>query len=251
MFRTMKKPPAAALLVLMAVLGTAQLAAQTQTQYIDFSGYRWMVRRNDDPQGPMDNRFGPLGVNVFLRADGALILKIAKYNGYWYSGEVDTVQSFGYGTYTFQVETPIPKLHPDVIVGLFNYKDSRNEIDIEFSSWGWAPEDIVGDYCVQPWTTPGNLQYFDIKRFTVPSTHQFVWTSTRIDFYSWIGYGPKPPANDPSLVTSWSYTNQAGIPKTTMPVLLNFYLFDGKDPRNYPNLLMEVVIKSFTFTPLQ
>jgi hypothetical protein len=220
---------------------------------VKFSGFDWYVRATKGPEGPMDNIFAGLGRGVEMLPDGALRLSVANRNGTWYSAEVWTTKSLGYGTYTFHVRTPLAQLHPDLILGLFTYSQAiwhhHREIDIEFSAWGMGAKDLEGQYVVQPYDRGGHLYEFP-SAFVGPSTQQFTWLPDRVEFSSWLGYGEKPAAGDPGLVSAWTFSDAKSIPPPSAPLHMNLYLFEGRPPDSKEGNLA-VILDSFEFTPLK
>jgi len=219
---------------------------------IKFSGFTWYVRETEGPEGPMNNLFGGRGTSVDLLSDGALRLSATYRNGAWYSAEVWTTKSLGYGTYTFRVRTPLAQLHPDLILGLFTYRDTlwydNREIDIEFSAWGMDESELDGQYVIQPYDKAGHMYVFPAAAFVGPSTQQLTWLPDRVEFASWLGYGEKPAAGDPGLLSSWVFSDAKSVPRPNAPIHMNLYLFDGQPPGNKEGRLV-VILDGFGFTP--
>jgi len=238
-------------LVLLALLDTASAVYR---QRIKFSGYDWYIRETKEPEGPMNNYFAGLGRSVDVLPDGGVRLSLSYSDGIWYSAEMWTLRSLGYGTYTFHVRTPLAWLHPDLVLGLFTYSETgwyhNREIDIEFSSWGADARNAEpsGQFVVQPYEQDGHLAAFSSAPLDGPSTQQFVWTKSRIDFASWLGYGDRPPPGDASLVSAWSFTDAKLIPKPSAPLHINLYLMNGQPPGDKEGSIV-AIIDSFTFVP--
>lgn len=236
-------------ILLLAIHGSAFAAYRER---IKFSGYDWYIREANEPEGPMDNLFAGLGQSVDMLPDGGLRLSVTYNSGSWYSAEIWTARSLGYGTYTFHIRTPLAYLHPDLVLGLFTYSGSvwyhNREIDIEFSSWGSDDASLGGQYVVQPYETDGNLKAFPAARFVGPSTQQFIWQKDRIEFASWMGYGDRPPPGDSRLVSEWVFSDAKRIPRPSAPLHINLYLMDGRQPGN-KNGSIVTIIDGFTFSP--
>jgi hypothetical protein len=122
-----------------ALIGyTAEWAPRPDTHVIAFSGYDWLVKASENKAvGPGPNFFS--GQNVWVR-DGELHLQISERDGRWYSAEIVSAASFGFGTYRFTLRSDVVDLDPNVVLGLFTWSDdaafSHREIDIEISRWG-------------------------------------------------------------------------------------------------------------------
>jgi len=148
----------------------------------------------------------------------------------------------------------VNSLDPNVIVGLFffdvNDKNDRpHEIDVELTRWGNQAEPNVGQFVIQPWYHTGNRFRFPIV-YSGPTditTYEIKWTPARVDFKSYYGdYSPNPPV--PLMISSWSYTG-SDIPQPAEEnPRINFYLANGKPPKNGQNA--QITIKSFRYLPL-
>lgn len=246
------------LLVLAAVFiaGLESAGAQDQERiipaFLDFSSYRWLVRENLEREGPGNNRFGGQNVSVFLNQDGSLVLALTLQDGIWKSAEVSTSRYLGYGTYAFKVRTPPFGLDRNLVLGLFTYSAARGynhrEIDIEFSAWGQPGQPVAGQYVVQPWDKPGNMVLFDVSRIKGPATYTFTWSEAKLEFVSWLGYGPRPEPGSPLIIAEWEFTNAKAIPKPSAQVHMNLYLMKGTEPPAGDGAL-SVTIDGFQFTP--
>ncbi len=238
-------------LLLLVLLGTSSAVYR---QRIKFSGYDWYIRESKEPEGPMNNYFAGLGESIDVLPDGGMRLSLSYNNGIWCSAEIWTLKSLGYGTYTFHIRTPLALLHPDLVLGFFTYSQTvwyhNREIDIEFSSWGSKERSATpsGQFVVQPYERDGHLAAFSAAPLKGPSTQQFVWTKSRIDFASWLGYGDRPPAGDARLVSEWSFTDAKLIPKPSAPLHINLYLMNGQFHSEKDGSIV-VIIDSFSFTP--
>lgn len=233
------------LAVLFACIG--QVSGQT----IKFSGYEWKVK-SGEKLGPGPNRWS--AANVRVDAEGLLHLKIAQREGVWECAELNTVRRLGLGAYQFQIVGKIDRLDKNVVLGLFNYptpdvgEDGTNEIDIEFARWGDATFPI-GNYTVWPATKT-------VKETTHPfrfsltkdvTTQRFTWSSNSILFQSLLGR--RDDSKDVYQTWLFQPATAAAIPQQPMPVFINLWLFRGQAPSDGAEV--EIVIKSFKFTPLK
>jgi hypothetical protein len=209
---------------------------------IRFSGYTWAVKESGSGRmGPGPNFFSSSRRNVWVDAEGRLHLKITKRDGRWYSAEIGNTQSLGYGTYSFRLDSRVDAavLDRNVVLGLFTWSDdpafNHREIDIEFSEWGSGQVTNTGSWTVQPWQTDGNSKTFR-QPAASNSKHSFTWRPDSVTF------------RNSRLANPWTYSGpdvpSSGDEKTR----LNLWLFAGKTPTN--GKAAEVIVKSFTFTPL-
>src|SRR5260370_4331204 len=94
--------------------------------------------------------------NVSIDSDGYLHMKISHAGGTWTAAEIFTVDRLGFGTYQWQIDAPVDRLDPNVVVGLFPYGPNgprTNEIDIEYAFWG-HPDGVNADWVVYPPSRP-------------------------------------------------------------------------------------------------
>lgn len=221
-------------------------------QTLMFSGYEWSIKSGDN-LGPGPNRWA--SSHAWVDSKGYLHLKISPINGRWACAEVRSLQRFGFGDYVFQVDGPIDRLDRNVTLGLFNYPtpdvgpDTTNEIDIEFSHWG-NPNWPIGNYTVWPAVhgLPNAHQTFTFHlRKPFSTVQKFTWNSQFVEFAS---YKDVNSIFSGSPSGSWRFAPKAylsAIPQHPMPVLINLWLVKSKPPFNGRDV--EIVIKSFTFTP--
>ncbi|MEB0248822.1 hypothetical protein QN344_01685, partial [Mucilaginibacter sp. 5B2] len=83
--------------------------ANAQGQTIKWSGYTWNVKEPTEATGPGPNYWS--GNNVWVDGSGWLHLKISKNatNGRWECAEVASTESFGMGTYQWQIDADVDK----------------------------------------------------------------------------------------------------------------------------------------------
>ncbi|MFA5851240.1 MAG: hypothetical protein WC820_00935 [Spirochaetales bacterium] len=240
--------------LLFAILVWTPLQAQErlQMQTLTFSASTWIVRQTLEPEGPMDNYFGGRDLSVMLNPEGSLTLSLAREEGIWHSGEVTMQKRTGYGTYLFKVRTSPSTLDPNIVLGLFTYSSasaySHREIDIEFSAWGVRNKPVLGQYVIQPYEIPGHIDTFDISGVDGPATYSFVWSEGKVEFASWIGYGPRPQTGSPQLIAAWTYIDPKAVPKPSAQVHMNLYLAHGAVPPSGQGST-SVTIDAFQFIP--
>lgn len=207
---------------------------------IDFAGYKWVVKKSDTPVGPPDsgNYFSDSSQDVWVDSQGKLHLKISHSSGKWTCSEVICSRSFGYGTYTFTLDTDPTLLDKNAVLGLFTWNDApeyaHREIDIEFSKWANST-DPNSQYVIQPWDQPNHRHRFNLPQSSGPSVHSFAWSAKSVVFQSsqgepWTYSGsdiPVPGWENPRI-NLWLVGGYASAPS------------DGKD--------IEVVVDGFNFT---
>jgi len=212
---------------------------------IVFSDITWQVKSSVSPVGPGPNYFSDSVDNVWLDENDWLHLKITHRDGKWYSAEVFTEQSLGYGKYTFYVVGKLDQLNENAILGLFNYEDHSREIDIEFSRWG-EPLNDNSQYVIQPYTVDGNTYKFNTITEGTHTTHWFDWNPNRIFFQSIHGHSLSL-ATPNHLIDSWTYTGNHIPTQGNEKTHINLWLLRGTPPSDGKEI--EIIIKEFEFIP--
>jgi len=223
--------------------GTTAMSVQ-EDRTLSFSGYRWFVKGAASPVGPGPNYFGDTTDNVWVDDAGALHLRIGQKNGRWHCAEIGSIESFGYGTYVFQLAPGADRIDPNAVLGLFTWETlpqhNNREIDIEISRWSQPGLDNC-QFVIQPYDRHGNIHRFDLTLADRPSTHSFQWTPQAISFESRLG------DSEGDLLHSWTYTG-ADIPAPgNEKARLNLWLFNGAPPSDGQPI--EVVVTKFLFIP--
>ena len=231
------------------IISTAAQANEAATVTINFSGYTWVVKNSGTTKiGPGPNFWTKN--NVWVDSNGWLHLRIAKNatGKKWLCAEVQSTQSFGYGKYQWNVEGAIDKLDKNVVLGLFNYSgnDGFDEMDIEFARWGDSLAPNL-NYTVWPAQT-GNTNFSYTKDFSLTGTYttqRFTRSSNSVVFKSMYGFYN----DDTNLYASATCTSPPkSISTLSMPVYLNLWLMQGRNPSN--GLGEEIIIHNFTYTLL-
>ncbi|MEB0260330.1 MULTISPECIES: glycoside hydrolase family 16 protein [unclassified Mucilaginibacter] len=224
--------------------------ANAQGQTIKWSGYTWNVKEPTEATGPGPNYWS--GNNVWVDGSGWLHLKISKNatNGRWECAEVASTESFGMGTYQWQIDADVDKFDKNLVLGLFDYSgtDARDEIDIEFARWGNSAYPNL-NYTVYPKAgdPPRHTSYS--TEFTSPNgtytTHRFIRTANSVTFKTLYGHLNEEQRDNLFLSKEFK-SPSVSVSSVAMPVLLNLWLFKGQAPTD--DKPFEVVIHSFKFT---
>jgi len=219
------------------------LACHSQAKFINFAGQSWRVKRGTDGPGP--NQWSDSVNSVFVDALGQLHLKIRQINGTWHSAEITARNSTGYGNYRFKIASDTHQFDRNTVVGLFNYANDLEEIDIEMSRWSNPNDQEVGQFVVQPAFVPGNLEGFSLATAGALTTHEFNWQPDSIFFQSYVGHADVAQTSD--LIHQYRYTGADNPPlSAAMKTHINFWQNQGLDPSN--GLEVELIITDFSFT---
>lgn len=220
------------------------ITTKTEAKMINFSGLTWKIR--NDGQGSPGNNFWRKD-NVWIDENGWLHLKIRKDGDDWTCAELQTVDKFLYGEFDFEIIGRLDQLDKNVVLGLFKYpteaeKDGLGEIDIEFAKWG-DEKNGSGNFTV--WSDVKGIaektNNFDFSLQGTHTTHAFTRTPESVYFQSFHGH------NLQNKIYEWIYVGD-NIPKTPMPIYLNFWLFRGMPPSDLQE--SEIIIKSVKFEKL-
>jgi len=221
-------------------------------RWISFSGYDWWVKTGSGLLGPGPNYFSDSTNNVWQDSMGQLHLRITNRTNQWQCAEVITRRTFGYGSYRFELNSPVNDINPSVVLGLFTWSDdpayTHREIDIECGRWADTNDSNNAQYVVQPWDWAGHLVRYYVPAGLTNSTHLFTWETNRVTYQSERGsYSPAPASTN--MIYAWAFTNAGDVPQTgDENVRLNLWLITGTPPTDGKEA--EFIIKSFTFVPL-
>ncbi len=226
---------------------SANTVVNQSTGTISFSGYVWYAENSGSGTiYPGPNHWSSSANNIWVDSSGWLHLQLTYSRGIWYAASLTTVQTLGYGTYSFVISNNAATMDKNVVLGLFAYKDDSHEVDIEFSTWGVTHGNNAW-FTVQPspYTMGYNAESFNAKLTGSYSTHFFSWGQSNIFFESLQGQSSitNPPTS--SIITS--FTSPLSPSPTGVSANINLWLLNGHAPSN--GKTVAVVIKSFSFTP--
>ena len=204
-------------------------------QSINWSGYSWNFKTGEN-RGPNSNSWSNSPQNIWVDSQGNLHLKMTYLNGHWYSEELDNNQSLSYGTYTW-VSAFSPNLSNNVVLGMFSYFDDNNEVDVEYRNW--TASNVNTDVGVEPLTA--NYDYFNSTMTGNYLVNRYIWSPSNVTFDVYQADG--------TLLQSYvsSYVPQG---TTTMTPMVNLWLAGSAPHAPVNGTSQEVVINSFTYTPL-
>ena len=220
---------------------------RSEARTIEFAGQTWAVKAGG-PMGPGPNQWSDSSESVWVDEQGRLHLKIRKIDGVWHCAEVTSQVTATHGVYRFKIDSDTHAFDRNTVVGLFTYNNDTEEIDVEMSRWGNPADPNVGQFVVQPYETPGNIERFSLETVGAQTTHEFNWQHDSIFFQSYVGHADAPGEGD--LIHRYHYTG-GDIPPLApgARVHLNFWLFRGNGPTD--GMDTELIIRDFTFTPAE
>jgi hypothetical protein len=237
---------------------------------VRFSGWIWDVKSGSQIQGPGPNYFSDEPEDIFIDGQGYLHMRIAEHDGRWYSTEIVSRDTVGYGEYTWVISGNFEDIPNNTVLGLFTWntesfmEEGNSEVDIELAKW--ADDDNQSlHFSVQPVNFG---PYYPERTYMAPtndgdligvSTHMFSWTDSLITWRSWKGVG-----TGGEQIASWEFsdTNQARVknengltsdsiviprPLNHTNVRINYWMLFGSPPADGQE--HEVVIQSFNYVP--
>ena len=212
---------------------------------VQFSGYLW-VSMDEVHTGNLKYSCRYAWVDT----NGALHLKMARTSGAgWQCANlISNEQTFGFGTYEWQIYGQLEQLDPNLVLrlGTKPANASTYSIATEFSHGG-VSSNPVGHYTINQ---SGTFQGPAFRVPTLPrpglSTHRFTWESKKIQFQSLVSstYGE---------FANWNFAQPIlpmNIPQQPMGVRLDFCFSSGQTQylQSYADST-EIVINQFKFTP--
>jgi len=249
---------------------------QREGDVLTFSGRKWDIKvYKEQKWGPGNNYFTDHPDDVFIDDDGHLHLSVTERNGKWWSSEVISQDTMGYGTYVWTIQGNPVNIDQNIVIGLFSWDDftfqtdANSEVDIEFSKWGVPEQDTTLQYGVQPINFGPYYPERDFKPKVEPSiwngvsTHAFTWSKDSITWASWQGdkYGNGEP------LAKWTFTknnpprikNENG--NSSNPVIIpapgnhtnarmNVWLVAGADVGPVVPIRYDIIIQKFEYFPL-
>ena len=227
---------------------------------INFSGHDFEVKYGSCLIGPGPNYFSDDVKNVFVDDEGHLHLTIKQKNGEWFSTEVIGKNAFGYGIYTFVINSRVDLFDINTVLGLFTWDQaahsiSYREIDMEFAKWGIIDILTNSQFVLQPCSAcPGggaNCSRYSVELTDTDKhlTCQLIWTQGEAHLRTYYGNYPEGDPPDSALVYEHVFSG-AGVPEPGEAVVrMNLWLYHGYPPEN--GLDEEVVIDSFSWRAIE
>jgi hypothetical protein len=221
--------------------------AATHPNLISFSGYTWWIENSNNQRvNPGPNYWSNSPQNVWVDQNGFLHLKITYSNGRWICPEVTCTQTFGYGTYVFNLASRIDKFDKNIVAGLFARIDDNHEVDIEFSKWGISNYQN-SRYTIQPapYIEGRNMHTFNTALYGDYTTQYFKWTPSGVYFESFGGHYPIGAQPEDNIIQSYTLNRQ--VSAAGVKAHINLWLYQGMAPSDGSQ--PELVIKSFQYIP--
>ena len=207
---------------------TSSTPTATGPRTVTFGGREWWVKSGTGGPGP--NAWSDSDESVWVDDEGSLHLVIREVEGVWHCAEVYTTEFTEYGVHRFYVDGALDELDANAVFAPFLYANDETEVDIEFTRWGNPDADHNGQYVVQPYSTPGNLETFPASLDGTYTTHAFDWQADAIRFTSLHGHYEEAPSPG-FVIHEWLYEG-ADIPEQaeSLRIHINLWLYQGRAP---------------------
>ncbi|WP_150133239.1 hypothetical protein [Acidisarcina polymorpha] len=205
-----------------------------------FSGLQWKVRTVPGDRASKTNEYS--SDNVFVDDAGTLHMRLIRNSHGWVCSEVNSIRSFGYGTYTFNI-SDVAQLEPAVMFSAFTYFDrpldgDHRELAIRLTRRGVA-SNTNAEFSIQPSFVPANFYHFNVP--PGPLQLNMKWRADQGEFTI---SRDQIPLKQP--LESWPFNTGMPIPNDTH-VFINLCNY-GYAP-SPPTHDAEVVVKRFEFFP--
>ena len=199
-----------------------------------FSGMEWSVRGGHELQGAGPNYWG--GSHHHVDHDQVLdevTLRVGPdRHGVWRSAEISTWIPPDTTTLEIDFEGLPEELDPNIVLGVFVYRNDESEFDLELSSWGHAkggegeePYHPI-QFVVVPPIEEGHMHRFSPtteKGLAAKWTQRFEWQEDFIVFTL---------EQDGEVLSTWRYEGE-DVPRYDDHRLhINLWLFEGRPPIN-------------------
>ena len=227
-----------------SAIGVSHGQKHSSSFFVDFSSFRWRVRKAPSDRGGSVNPYSP--DNVYADRSGALHLRIVKRGQQWSCSEVNLTRSLGYGTYSFTVED-ISKFEPAVVFSIFTWdysthQENYGEFDINMTRWS-DPTAHNAEFIIQPPVVPAN-----ISRFTAPGgklKYTIVWEPGRVSMLT----GPASARASASVISQHVFTSEVPTPGFES-IRMALYIYRSPNGKS-PGLERpaEVVVDQFEYLP--
>jgi len=200
---------------------------------LNWKGINWEVRSGTGSPG--NNYWNNEG--AWIDDQNRMHLTITNKDGKWQCTDLKSENKYLYGTYTWKIVSPVFTYDKICVVGLFTYLTDKEEIDIEFSRWGYENGDQI-DYSVQPYGISGNS-----KTYKVPAGIDGTNIINTLDWQpEYIRFTSKTAGGQ--VLSDFTYTNIGGIPRNPEYLMMNLWLFNGA-PSDGKNI--ELIISDFSY----
>lgn len=247
-------------------------SAYAAAQVINFSGFRWRLRKTDTQAEPGNLFFSDARSEIWTDAEDKLHLNINLRDGYWRAVELVADTVLGYGSYIIFAEINLDTLRQNVTLefGLTPEKYVHQfipaDIAVQFTRGGALNSANPLQYLVAGAAKPNpanggaplpvSARAERVFRPDTPfrmkgtySTHAFTWRASGVEFASYHDHGFPTPY----LGALWEFTGSPAlnlaVPSDATPYRMRLRLWSSGAPLG--SRPFEIVIKKIQFVPLR
>ena len=225
--------------------GPSRSAPQTYAErtfrgrQLRFAGRLWRARGMSTvaPSGAGPNYWSDAPEQLWVDEAGRLHLRLAQHRGRWRAVELFTPLRRPYFEVSFELDSPVARLDPNVVVGLFVYRSDQSEVDVEFARWGDAAAPNA-QFALAPVTSPGHRRRFRWRPGGGRSRHSIRWTSAGLELES-KGQG--------GAQFRHRWAGKGLLSERPHGVHINLWLAGGEAPRD--GRPVELIVRDVTITP--
>lgn len=229
-----------------------EFGLSTQTNAAQFAGLAWSVTEGlAYPGYPGPNLFATN--SAYIDTNGWLHLRLTPVGSKWYCAQVSSIDTFGYGEYTWKLPGRVDLLNSNLVLGLFTYEPTKNgvwnEMDFEITRAfdGMAESNL--QFAIQPaYLVAGNSLRTPMNLSSNGTTHRFLWEPGETRFVSYRGLGDTPASTN-EILAQWIYAGTNQPVHSNEVAFMNLYLWITNAPAVTQEL--DLAISDFTFTPFR
>lgn len=200
-------------------------------QPVEFAGRQWSVRSSTQLVAAGPNRWSSTQDAAWVDAQGRLRMRLRQTQGLWYGVELCTPLLGTDQVLSLQIDGPLGRLDPNVVLGIFGYRDDASEWDIEFARWGKRRE-ANAQFVVAPATNPSRLHRFLVPPNSKTLALQVVWHTEFLAFElvtmdgrveRWRYSGPNRPSPDGHRlhINLWLYQGRAPTDERAVEITIS------------------------------
>ncbi|GEM_PF-2211617 len=231
-----------------------------QNGIIEFAGLKWKVKEKKEAEGINDLFYATSSKNVFVDNDGCLHLLITKQDEEWAGAELETVDSFDFGNFDFNLLTILNNIDSNTFVQFAVRRSGRNINGMTESGINIYGKPIfIETQHIEYYQYTTSHKFALIKNPIIekdykytPSSHsitikpdEILYRTQNVDKVLYSYFAKK--GNKASLYSEDELVyNPTGVP---LKIAVGYYLdnFEEKPLKD----TAEIIIKNVTFTPLQ
>lgn len=197
---------------------------------LNWKGQNWYL--TSDYANPGSNDWNNTG--AWIDDQNRLHMTIVNDNGTWKCTMLNSQKKYRYGTFIWNVASPVYTFDKNSVVGLCTYLDDSHELNIITSRWGENNGNQLW-YYIEPSRVGGNSKEYLVTSSIegINTTYRIEWKPNYVRFTSMTADG--------KVIADYNNTNVSAIPQEPQNVIMNLWLINP--PSNGKNI--ELIISDF------